>query len=225
MQFDLKTDKFKATTTAIYTLFVLFLGNNFTNAQTNKDVVGMVMDSYEGYYALNNPKKTYCLPEPEDFHHFFGTDFIGFAALREGKVKTFSFSDSLGSPLKRDLIITSRYGIREGGKHFGIDFRLDVGDTVYSVFCGKVRIAKWDDSYGYVVVVRHYNMSETVYAHLDKLLVTVNQEVVVGESIGLGGNTGVSTGPHLHFEIRYKGFPIDPIITDKFLTLISIRYK
>jgi len=106
-------------------------------------------------------------------------------------------------------------------KHFGVDFRLNVGDTVRSVFCGKVRIAKYDDAYGYVVVVRHYNESETVYAHLDKILVSVDQKVEVGQTIGLGGNTGRSTGPHLHFEIRYKGFPINPIVQSKFLMHIS----
>ena len=207
----------------IIVLFIFISGSYCSHAQ---GVVGTVMESYAEYYALNNPKKVvFCPPVPDGFTNFFGTDFIGFAALREGGVKTFSFGDSLGSPLRRDLIVTSRYGMRESRKHFGIDFRLDIGDTVCSIFCGKVRIAKWDDAYGYVVVVRHYNMSETVYAHLDKLLVSVNQDVVVGEPIGLGGNTGISSGPHLHFELRYKGFPIDPIITDKFLTIIPVRYK
>jgi murein DD-endopeptidase MepM/ murein hydrolase activator NlpD len=206
-------------------LFIFLTGSYYTHAQKEKNVVDMVMECYEEYYALNKQGKVVCPPEPDGFHNFFGTDFIGFAALREGGVKTFSFSDNLGSPLKRDLIVTSRYGMREAKKHFGVDFRLDIGDTVCSIFCGKVRIAKWDDSYGYVVVVRHYNMSETVYAHLDKILVTANQEVAVGDPVGLGGNTGISSGPHLHFELRYKGFPIDPIIMNKFLTLIQIKYK
>jgi murein DD-endopeptidase MepM/ murein hydrolase activator NlpD len=168
--------------------------------------------------------KTICPPEPDDFYNFFKTNFIDFASLREkeGVAKTFSFSDDLCSPLKT-LKITAPYGeIRkdETGKktkHLGVDFRLSMGDTVCSVFCGRVRIAKWDDAYGNVVVVRHYNMSETVYAHLDKILVDVNQQVEVGQTIGLGGNTGRSTGPHLHFEIRYKGYPINPIVKDKFL--------
>ena len=65
-------------------------------------------------------------------------------------------------------------------------------------------------------------MSETVYAHLDKILVQVNQEVEVGETIGLGGNTGKSSGPHLHFELRYKGYPINPIVDKKFLKNIPV---
>ena len=113
--------------------------------------------------------------------------------------------------------------MREGGrKHFGTDFRLNVGDPVCSVFCGRVRIVKWDDSYGNVIVIRNYNMSETVYAHLSKTLVSGDQEVKAGEVIGLGGSTGRSTGPHLHFELRYKGFPINPIVKGKFLTHIPV---
>ena len=68
-------------------------------------------------------------------------------------------------------------------------------------------------------------MSETVYAHLDRILVSVNQEVKVGDVVGLGGNTGRSSAPHLHFELRYKGFPIDPIIMNKFLTFIPVQHK
>ena len=113
--------------------------------------------------------------------------------------------------------------MREGRKHFGIDFRLNVGDSVCSVFCGKVRIAKWDNAYGYVVVIRNYNMSEAVYAHLSKILVSPNQEVKVGDVIGLGGSTGRSTGPHLHFELRYKGIPMNPIINGKFLKHIPVN--
>ncbi|MCL2040534.1 MAG: M23 family metallopeptidase [Bacteroidales bacterium] len=173
-----------------------------------------------------------CPPEPADFYEFFKTNFIDFASLREqeGKVTSFSFSDNLSSPLQT-LTVTAPYGeIRkdETGKkrkHFGTDFRLKIGDTVCSVFCGKVRIAKYDNDYGYVVVVRHYNESETVYAHLDKILVGVNQEVEVGEPIGLGGNTGRSTGPHLHFEMRYKGYPINPIVQGNFLMRVPTVNK
>jgi len=164
-----------------------------------------------------------CPPEPDNFHDSFNQKFVDFASLRENeKVKTFSFNDSLHSPLKQDLTVTSEYGMRNKKKHLGVDFRLNIGDTVCSVFCGKVRVAKWDDTYGYVVVVRHYNMSETVYAHLEKILVDINQKVEVGEPIALGGNTGRSNGPHLHFELRYKGFPINPIINEAFLTHIPV---
>lgn len=106
--------------------------------------------------------------------------------------------------------ITSEFGWRRWKYHYGIDIGLNVGDTIVSAFDGVVRIAKYSKSYGYTVVVRHYNGLETLYAHLSKLLVEPNQEVKSGEIIGLGGNTGRSTGPHLHFEIRYLGGSINP---------------
>jgi len=218
-------------------LFIFLVGNYWMYAQKDQNIIDLLIESYEDYFDLSPQKEIQpemksqpelnpvCLPAPADFYDFYNTQFIDFASLREGKVKTFAFSDSLCSPLKQALQITSNYGMRGDRKHYGTDFRLNIGDTVCSVFCGKVRIAKWDDAYGYVVVIRHYNMSETVYAHLSKILVAVNQEVKVGEPIGLGGNTGRSTGPHLHFEIRYKGFPINPIVERKFLSHIPAYSK
>ena len=211
-------------------LIIIFLSESYFAYAQEKNIIDVIIESYESYYALNKQEEkpivnTICPPEPESFHRFFNTRFIDFASLREGKVNTFSFSDSLHLPLKQNLIVTSGYGMRGNRKHYGVDFKLNVGDTVCSAFCGKVRITKWDNSYGYVVVVRHYNMSETVYAHLSKILVAINQEVSVGEPIALGGNTGRSSGPHLHFELRYKGFPINPIVEHKFLSHISMYYK
>ena len=106
--------------------------------------------------------------------------------------------------------VTSNFGPRGRRHHNGIDLKLDKGDNVYSAFAGKVRIAQYSRSYGYVVVVRHYNGLETLYAHLSKLKVTENQDVKAGEVIGLGGSTGRSTGNHLHLEVRYKGHPLNP---------------
>jgi len=207
-------------------LFILFVGNYCTYAQKENSIIDLIIESYEEYFNLNTQKEQIveatCPEKPESFYVFFNTKFIDFASLREGNVKTFSFSDTFHSPLKHHLIVTSGYGMRDGRKHFGTDFRLNVGDTVCSVFCGKVRIAKWDNTYGYVVVIRNYNMSETVYAHLSKILVSIDQEVKAGETIGLGGNTGRSNGAHLHFELRYKGFPINSIIKGKFLTHIPV---
>jgi murein DD-endopeptidase MepM/ murein hydrolase activator NlpD len=221
-----------------YLLFLFLLGTHCLYAQQERSIIDAIIESYEAYFATNKQKEakaekeeeipiiqtSVCLPKPDNFYDFFNTAFIDFASLRAGRVTTFSFNDSLSSPLSTDLIITSHYGVRGNRRHFGVDFRLNEGDPVYSVFCGKVRIAKWDDTYGYVVVVRHYNMSESVYAHLNEILVAVNQEVEVGEIIGLGGNTGRSTGPHLHFELRYRGFPINPIVRGSFLAHIPVGY-
>lgn len=109
--------------------------------------------------------------------------------------------------------VTSPYGWRPrfGRMHRGVDISLHVGDTVRSAFDGKVRLTKYEGKgYGYYVVVRHDNGMETVYGHLSRFLVKPNQRVRAGEPIALGGNTGRSTGPHLHFETRYLGLAINP---------------
>lgn len=107
--------------------------------------------------------------------------------------------------------ITSDFGFRGYRWHYGTDLDLDTGDSVRSVFDGVVRIVKWDGGgYGNYVVVRHYNGLETLYGHLSKQLVTTGQYVKAGELLGWGGSTGRSSGPHLHFEVRYMGNPFDP---------------
>ena len=106
--------------------------------------------------------------------------------------------------------ITSRYGPRRGRAHQGLDISLKIGDPVYATFDGKVRMSKAAGNYGNLVIIRHNNGLETYYAHLSERSVEVGDWVVAGQQIGLGGNTGRSTGPHLHFEVRYKGQSFDP---------------
>ena len=107
--------------------------------------------------------------------------------------------------------ITSKFGPRRYRYHFGTDLKLQIGDSVRAAFDGMVRIIDFERSgYGHYVVIRHKNGFETVYAHLSKVLVTLDQEILGGEVLGLGGNTGRSTGPHLHLEFRYLGNAINP---------------
>jgi murein DD-endopeptidase MepM/ murein hydrolase activator NlpD len=106
--------------------------------------------------------------------------------------------------------ILSRFGWRRYRYHYGIDTKNSIGDSICCVFDGIVRIAKRNRTYGNVIIVRHYNGLETFYAHCSKLLVEQNQEVKAGELIALVGSTGRSTGPHLHFETRYKGTAFNP---------------
>ena len=106
--------------------------------------------------------------------------------------------------------ITSRYGPRKGRAHQGLDLGLKTGDPIYATFDGKVRISKAAGDYGNLVVIRHNNGLETYYAHLSQRDVEVGDWVVAGQQIGLGGSTGRSTGPHLHYEVRYKGQSFDP---------------
>ncbi|HEY0029792.1 MAG TPA: M23 family metallopeptidase [Bacteroidia bacterium] len=106
--------------------------------------------------------------------------------------------------------VTSGFGWRDSAQHNGIDIDLNKGDKVAAAFDGMVRIAMRYGGFGNVVIIRHYNGLETVYAHLSKLKVKPGQVIIAGEIIGLGGSTGHSTGSHLHFEIRFKGVPINP---------------
>jgi len=107
--------------------------------------------------------------------------------------------------------VTSNFGERRWLWHYGVDIKLNRGDTVVVAFDGVVRITQYDRrGYGHVVVIRHTSGLETIYGHLSKKLVAPHQQLRAGDVIGLGGNTGRSTGNHLHFEIRFRGEPFDP---------------
>ncbi len=115
-------------------------------------------------------------------------------------------------PIKGNYV-TSHYGYRPqfGRTHKGIDLRSAIGDTVYSAFSGRVRLTRFErGGYGFYVIVRHENGLETVYGHLSRFLVKPDQYVKAGQPIALSGNTGRSTGPHLHFETRFMGYAINP---------------
>ncbi|HIO72283.1 MAG TPA: LysM peptidoglycan-binding domain-containing protein [Flavobacteriales bacterium] len=117
---------------------------------------------------------------------------------------------TIGSPYVSPIIgpITSYFG--DGRNHSGMDIDLQVWDTVVSAFDGVVRISRKHGGYGRVVVVRHNNGLETLYAHLHRLKVVPGDVVKAGQLIGLGGSSGYSSGSHLHFECRFKGKPLNP---------------
>lgn len=133
--------------------------------------------------------------------------------------------------------ITDVFGYRPRRRrnHNGIDIKVQKGDTIYSAFDGKVRITAYQRrGYGHYVVIRHDNGLETVYAHLSKKLVTEDQHVKAGEPIGLGGNSGRSTGSHLHFETLICGNAINPAlmfdfknqdVTDDFYVYRKHKYQ
>ncbi|MGB4654235.1 MAG: M23 family metallopeptidase [Bacteroidales bacterium] len=118
------------------------------------------------------------------------------------------FSQSYHVPDHGEFL--SPFGYRGRRLHAGVDIRLDKGDSVKVAFDGVVRLAKYNGGYGNCVVVRHFNGIETLYAHLSKIEVRVNQAVRAGDVIGLGGSTGRSTCNHLHFETRFQGKPFNP---------------
>jgi len=132
------------------------------------------------------------------------------------------FTDSFVMPTEGHK--SSGYGWRWGRMHYGIDYAGCNKDTSLSVWDGVVRYADfgYNGGYGNLIIVRHFNGLETYYAHHWDLLVEEGDTVSAGDGLGIIGSTGRSTGPHLHFEVRFLGVPMNPeeIVSD---TLILKR--
>lgn len=132
-------------------------------------------------------------------------------------------------------VITSKMGPRWGRVHKGLDIKVYIGDTIRAAFSGKVRVKKYEAAgYGKYLVLRHPNGLETIYGHMSAWLVDENQTVKAGQPIGLGGNTGRSTGSHLHFETRLCGVALNPAlmfdfvnqdVTGDYYTFVKSRYE
>ena len=153
-----------------------------------------------------------CEPEPDIYTEGWESDRVN--PYKNANVPQTKVIDVRGfhMPIKGNYI-TSPYGYRPAFRrtHKGVDMRSAVGDTVYAAFTGKVRLTKFErGGYGFYVILRHDNGLETVYGHLTRFLVQPNQFVKAGQPIALSGNTGRSTGPHLHFETRFMGYAINP---------------
>lgn len=131
--------------------------------------------------------------------------------------------------------ITSKCGPRWRRMNNGLDIKVYIGDTIRAAFDGKVRMVAYERyGYGKYVVIRHDNGLETIYGHLSKQIAKENEYVKAGDPIGLGGNTGRSTGSHLHFETRFLGevinpefmfdFPRQDIVSDSYLFIRGANY-
>ena len=107
--------------------------------------------------------------------------------------------------------VTSQYGRRWGRLHAGVDIAAGMGAPIYAAADGTVKSAGSQGGYGRAIRILHGDGTVTVYAHMSRLLVSAGERVSAGEQIGKEGSTGQSTGPHLHFEVRVNGTPIDPI--------------
>ena len=115
-------------------------------------------------------------------------------------------------------VITSKMGPRWRRIHKGIDVKVYIGDTIRAAFSGKVRVKRYEArGYGKFLVIRHPNGLETIYGHMSDWLVDENETVKAGQPIGLGGNTGRSTGSHLHFETRLCGVALNPALLFDFV--------
>lgn len=193
----------------------------------NKNIIFNDVDHYKyhrlGYYSGDNSYT-------DSYREYWDLDKLNPYSNAEIPLKfNIEFGMSYAMPCPHYATINSKYGYRKtfGRMHKGIDLKAQMGDTIKSAFNGQVRLTKFDRSgYGFYVVVRHYNNTETLYAHLSKFLVKPGQYVKVGQPIALSGNTGRSTGPHLHFEVRYMGYAINPedIFNFKTGTLVSSTY-
>lgn len=107
--------------------------------------------------------------------------------------------------------ITSNFGERWGKNHNGLDIAGNIGDPVMAVLDGKVKSTFYErDGYGNVVILEHEGGIETRYAHMSKIGVKIGDTIKKGDIVGEVGSTGRSTGPHLHFEVRVNGSPVDP---------------
>ena len=152
-----------------------------------------ILPSMDMYPSWENNKVHYTATLPDSFK----IDLTGFVMPTASRKVTDIFG----------------YRPRRRRVHNGLDIKVERGDTIYAAFDGKVRITAFQRrGYGYYVVIRHNNGIETLYAHLSKNLVKENQNVKAGDPIGLGGNTGRSTGSHLHFETILLGKCIDPAL-------------
>jgi murein DD-endopeptidase MepM/ murein hydrolase activator NlpD len=113
------------------------------------------------------------------------------------------------APLE-NIFVTSPFGTRAAGNHAGLDLRAAIGTPVQAAAAGVVQFAGVQSGYGNIVTVDHGGGVVSKYAHLSSILVGPGQPVAAGQTIGLSGDTGNVTGPHLHFEVTVNGVPVDP---------------
>ena len=122
------------------------------------------------------------------------------------------YADSLTPPLSR-LDVTSTFGQRTASRpHYGIDLAASKGTKVMAAADGKVVFAGKQRGFGKIVILDHGGGTQTYYAHLSRISVSEGKRVSRGNTIGLVGQTGNATGPHLHFEVREGGRPVDPLL-------------
>lgn len=182
----------------IVSMVKTFYGPKPDEKQSLENVLGFLENAYSehDYYESGNWE-----PRPNKYRQY-----IPF----QGELPSYTDKDFI-SPVSGRL--TSGYGYRamRHRQHYGVDIALNIGDTVKCVLPGVVtKIGYERGGYGHYIVVTHHGDLETIYAHLSRTIAVPGQKVGAGTVIGLGGSTGNSTGPHLHFETRFRGMPVNP---------------
>ena len=168
----------------------------------------------EDQHALE--RRRYLLPPSLELRI---TEQIRFAESRAGANQPMLITSRHFAPKwpVKDIVVSSFFGTRidpisgKKKRHRGVDFAVPVGSDVYAVAAGTVTQSERRGSYGHLVVIRHRSGWESRYAHLDKRLVRRGQRVEAGQRIAESGNSGRSTGPHLHLELRKSGKAVDPL--------------
>lgn len=137
----------------------------------------------------------------------------GTTLILPGAKPEFGYQDRLSRRFIRPTSarISSYYGMRWGRMHEGLDFAVNTGSPIRAARSGKVVYSGWVSGYGRTIVIEHQKGVRTLYAHNSRLLVYGGQWVERGQKIALSGNSGRSTGPHLHFEIQINGKPVNPL--------------
>lgn len=181
--------------------------------ESKNDSADLATDFYEFYDIKNKPAYDLYESWNNDDLHYIDQDSVLEIADRFLNIDSTKIilSDSVHDysiPVEKDKI-TSSFGRRYYHYHFGTDIDLITGDSVVAAFDGEVRYTGYCGGYGNTVVIRHFNGLETIYSHLSEIVIDTNVYVNAGELIGYGGNTGKSTGSHLHFETRYRGAAFD----------------
>ncbi|MBK7174580.1 MAG: peptidoglycan DD-metalloendopeptidase family protein [Bacteroidales bacterium] len=205
---------------ALMSVFMLII--NVVNAQQlSEEPVGGMEESTVEEAPVNLPPSSSILPAEMNFSPL-NTFYSSWDTLyvRRYSDPLPSVTDSILLPLIPDGTgnfvfpsngqLLSPFGYRGRRVHAGVDLKLNLHDTVVSAFDGVVRMARYYAGYGNCVVIRHYNGLETLYGHLSRIKVKVNQVVQAGDLIGLGGSTGRASCNHLHFETRFRGQAFNP---------------
>ena len=206
----------------------------------SSDTLKIVEDSVnvENPDNMLQPEDYYDIPDNESMIYIYFDWMPGYGKYNDFDILSTHYKHT--TSIKPDTLVLgnyahpapykiySNYGWRRRRMHYGVDLSYPMGTPVVAAFDGIVRVSKSNaGGYGQLIVIRHDNGLETYYAHLSKRLVNPGQLVMAGDTIALGGSTGRSTGPHLHFETRYMGVPFNPkkiIDFDKFTLAIDTLY-
>lgn len=206
-------------------LYLRFFGGNLYNKVSNKfkneiNKTTSVDEVIEEKEKIINKKS---VSNKKEKNNNKSTDKNSIAKLQVIPVNTVSENlNSLIWPVVNGTV-TSNFGCREdpilnnNSFHSGIDISVNIGTNVFCAFNGVVKEINYNESYGKYIVIKHSKNFETLYAHCSKILLNKGDNVAKGDIIALSGNSGRTTGPHLHFEVIINGVKVDPLnyLTEK----------